>query len=105
MLSLKEQMLKDNIDRVLGKRQEADLVFKLKTGKLTDQEIEDYYRARDEDTQYFKELFNFAEPQQPTIIEPEENKYKIISNEILKDDDNQIRGNQNEGNQNIVSID
>lgn len=93
MLSVKEQMLKDGIERVLGKRQESELIFKLKTGKITEQEIEEYRRKRDEDTEYFKELFRFDEPQQPTVIVPEPNLYTIISNDILKDDE-QIRGSK-----------
>lgn len=93
MLSVKEQMLKESIERVLGKRQESELIFKLKTGKITEQEIEEYRRKRDEDTEYFKQLFRFDEPQQPTVIVPEPNLYTIISNDILKDDE-QIRGSE-----------
>lgn len=93
MLSVKEQMLKESIERVLGKRQEAELIFKLKTGKITEQEIEEYRKKRDEDTALFKELFRFDEPQQPTVIVPEPNLYTIISNDILKDDE-QIRGSE-----------
>jgi hypothetical protein len=91
MLSIKEQIMKENIERLLGNRPEAELIFKAQTGKITKQEIEEYERKRDEDTEYFKELFHFDKPQEPSIIETEPNKNIIISNEILKDkDDNQI---------------
>jgi len=105
MLSIKEQMIKENIDRLIGNRPEAELIFKAQTGKITQQEIEEYERKRDEDTQYFKELFQFDKPQLPSIIETEPNKNVIMSNEILKDkDDCQIPRSEIEGDKSALPL-
>ena len=107
MLSVKEQMLKENIQRLLGNRPESELIFKAQTGKLTQEEIDEYERKRHEDTQYFKELFQFDKPQEPNIIEPEPNQYKRISDEILKDNQDgitEIRRSENEGDKDSLPL-
>lgn len=107
MLSIKEQILKENIYRILGNRPEAEIVFRMQTGKITQQEIDDYERKRDEDTAYFKELFEFDRPQLPSVFEPEPNQPVILSNIILKEDNDntEIRRSEIEGNENTLSID
>ena len=90
MLSIKERIIKENITRIFGNRPEAELVFKVQTGKITQEDIDEYERKRDEETQYFKELFEFDKPPLPSVFEPEPNKPVILSNIILKDGDTEI---------------
>lgn len=104
MLSIKERIIKENVFRVLGNRPEADLVFRMQTGKITQEEIDDYERKRDEETQYFKELFKFDKPPLPSVFEPEPNQSVILSNIILKDDNTEIRRSENEGYENTLPI-
>lgn len=104
MLSVKERMLKENLVRVLGDRPETDLIFRAKTGRISQEEIQEYERKRDEETEYFKTLFEFDKPPLPSVFEPEPNKTVILSDDILKDGDSEIRRNQVEGNETIVPI-
>ena len=107
MLSIREQIIKENITRTIGNRPEADLIFRVQTGKITKEEIEEYERKRDEETQYFKEFFEFDKPQLPSVFEPEPNQSVIISNIILKDttdNDNSIRRDENQGDENTIPI-
>lgn len=104
MLSVKERMLKENLTRLLGDRPETDLIFKAKTGRISKEEIEEYERKRDEETEYFKTLFEFDKPPLPSVFEPEPNKTVILSDVILKNGDSEIRRNQVEGNETIIPI-
>ena len=105
MLSVKERMLKENLVRTLGDRPETDLIFRAQTGRISQEEIQEYERKRDEETEYFKTLFEFDKPPLPSVFEPEPNKTVILSDDILKDGDSEIRRNQVEGNETIVPID
>lgn len=105
MLSVKERMLKENLVRVLGDRPETELIFRAKTGRISQEEIQEYERKRDEETEYFKTLFEFDKPPLPSIFEPEPNKTVILSDHILKNGDSKIRRNQDEGDENIISLD
>ena len=107
MLSIKERMIKENIVRILGNRPESELIFKVQTGKITQEEIDDYERKRDEETQYFKELFEFDKEPLPSIFEPIPNQPVILSNNILKDDiddNNEIRRSEDKRNENTLPI-
>jgi len=104
MLSVKERMLKENLTRLLGDRPETDLIFRAKTGRVSQQEIEEYETKRQEETEYFKTLFEFAKPQVPSVFEPEPNQSVILSDNILKDGNSKIRGSEVEGNENIIPI-
>jgi hypothetical protein len=108
MLSVKEKMIKESIFKLLGDTQEADLIFKQKTGKITQEEIDQYHRQREEETQYFKEFFQFDKPQLPSVFDPEPNQPLIISHTILKDSDgiecNEIRGNEMDGDKDALSL-
>jgi hypothetical protein len=107
MLSIRERIIKENITRTIGDRPEADLIFRVQTGKITKEEIEEYERKREEETQYFKEFFEFDKPQLPSVFEPEPNQSVIISNIILKDttdNDNSIRRDENQGDENTIPI-
>lgn len=110
MLSIKERVIQENINRVFGNRPEAELVFKVQTGKLTQEEIDEYETKRDEETQYFKHLFEFDKPRLPSVYEPEPNQSVILSDLILKDkspaenDDNSIRGSEDQGNEDTLPL-
>jgi predicted 3-demethylubiquinone-9 3-methyltransferase (glyoxalase superfamily) len=43
MLSVKEKMIKENVFRLLGDRLESELIFKQKTGKITQEEIDHFW--------------------------------------------------------------
>lgn len=109
MLSVKDKMIKESVFRLLGDRQEAELIFKLKTGKLTQEEIDQFYKQREEETQYFKEFFEFDKPQLPSVFEPEPNQPLIISHSILKDSDGieckEVRGIENKRCEDALSLD
>ncbi len=110
MLSVKEQMLKENLIRVLGDRPETDMIFRSKTGRISQQEIDEYEMKRDEETQHFKTLFEFDKPILPSVFKPEPNQSLILSDLILKDkpfpenDNNSIRGSEDKGNETTLPL-
>jgi len=66
MLSLKERVIKENLDKQFGDRDSAreikNAIFLANTGKLTDEIIEEYRRQKEEEQELIRQQFTELNP-------------------------------------------
>jgi len=66
MLSLKEKVIKENLDKQFGDRESAreikNAIFLANTGKLTDEMIEEYRRQKEEEQELIRQQFSELNP-------------------------------------------
>lgn len=66
MLSLKERVIKENLDKQFGDRESAreikNAIFLANTGKLTDEIIEEYRRQKEEEQELIRQQFTELNP-------------------------------------------
>ena len=84
MYSVRENIIRENVKRILGNKPETELIIKCVSDKITQEEIEQFHKQREADLEAFKEAFQFDKPQQETIT-PSKTIYGVI---ISNDNDN-----------------
>jgi len=94
MESLKEKILKEQLDRQFGTRESAKdiktAILLSQTGKITDEMIEQYKKQKEEEYEMIRQQFTELNPSY-AFDYPKETETKILSNDNTNDDISESR--------------